>query len=262
MNIAVIIPAAGRGTRFGPTDKLAQDLGGRPLLMRTVEAFGKRDEIQSIIVAGPPDEFDQFRERFGPTLGFHGATLVPGGKSERWETVKRALEHLPDQCTHVAVHDAARPAVTGELIARIIDAAAIHPAIVPGLPLTDTIKRVSDDVHTASPDEDDPADAILGDVGRPTVSTRAVIETVDRANLVAIQTPQLFDVDLLRRAYQQDDLSGATDDASLVERLGESVHVVEGDIRNFKVTTPCDLTLVRAIMGVKPPAARPAHKQF
>jgi 2-C-methyl-D-erythritol 4-phosphate cytidylyltransferase len=88
------------------------------------------------------------------------------------------------------------------------------------------------------------------------------METIDRKHLVEIQTPQVFRADLLRRAYAADDLSGATDDASLVERLGEPVHAVDGDVRNFKVTTPADLKLMRAVMGVKPPAERPVHKRF
>jgi 2-C-methyl-D-erythritol 4-phosphate cytidylyltransferase len=89
-----------------------------------------------------------------------------------------------------------------------------------------------------------------------------VTETVPRDGLMEIQTPQVFEADLLRRAYAQPDLRGATDDASLVERLGETVHVVEGDACNIKVTTPGDLRLVRAILGVKAPEARPVHKQF
>lgn len=262
MKVTVIIPAAGRGTRFGTTDKLAQDLGGRPLLMRTVEAFGKREDVESIIVAGPPDAFEEFRERFGATLSFHGAVVVPGGRAERWETVKLALEHVSGDCTHIAVHDAARPAVSPELIGRVFEAAQLYPAVIPALSVTDTVKRVDSAVRTASAEEEDPADAILGDAGRPTVSTRDVQETVDRSNLVLVQTPQVFEQSLLRRAYAQDDLSGATDDASLVEKLGETVRVVEGEARNIKVTAPEDLKLVRAIMGVKPPAARPAHKQF
>ena len=87
-------------------------------------------------------------------------------------------------------------------------------------------------------------------------------ETLDREGLVEVQTPQVFEAGLLRRAYEQADLSGATDDASLVERLGEPVYVVEGDPCNVKVTRPADLKLMRAILGVKPPAERPAHKSY
>ena len=106
------------------------------------------------------------------------------------------------------------------------------------------------------------ADAVFGDVGKVHIEARRVVETVPRDGLVLVQTPQVFEADLLRRAYAQEDLRGVTDDASVVERLGEAVVVVDGDARNLKVTTPDDLALMRAVLGVKEPAKRPAHKQF
>lgn len=267
MRVSVIIPAAGRSRRFGAGDKLAQDLGGRALLIRTVELFAKRDEVFEIIVAGPPEpesDFNDFRDRYGPTIAFHGGRIVPGGKVERWETVQRALEHVADDATHVAIHDAARPATPGDVIGRVFEAGRSLNAVIPAVNISATVKRVSAEAtDAAARDEDDAlADLILGDAGRSEVAARTVLETIDRAGLVEVQTPQLFAVDLLRRAYAQDDLSGATDDAGLVERLGETVHVVEGDPRNIKVTGPADLHLARAILGVKPPAERPVHKRF
>lgn len=262
MNICVIIAAAGVSRRFGGQDKLAQDLGGRAMLLRTVEAFTKRNDISSIIVAGPPDDFDSFTDKYGPTLAFHGAKLVPGGKVDRWETIQNALQHVPDDTTHIAVHDAARPGVSSQLLDRIFAAARSLPAVIPAIDIAGTVKRVSNEVTEISEDEDALADAILGESSRPTIPARTVQTTIDRANLVEVQTPQIFQADLLRRAYAQPDLSGATDDASLVERLGEPVHVVQGDPTNIKVTRAADLTLMRAILGVKPPAERPAHKRF
>ncbi len=261
MNIAVIITAAGRSERFGGRDKLSEDLGGRALLMRTVELFNKRPEVGCVIVAGPPDHLDDFRFRFGDQLGFHGAKIVPGGRVERWETVKNALTEVPDQCTHVAVHDAARPGTPVEVIDRVFEAAKMFKAVIPAVHVTATIKRVSKEAKQAA--EADPiAAAILGDAARPKNTARRVEETIDRQRLVEVQTPQIFERGLLLRAYAQKDLSGATDDASLVERLGEEVYVVNGDPRNLKVTTPADLHLMRAVLGVRPPAERPTHKQF
>lgn len=263
MNICVIIPAAGRSSRYGSGDKLSQDLGGRPLLLRTVEAFTKRQEVTSIIVAGPPDGFDAFREKFGATLGFHGARLVRGGTAERWETVRNALAEASDDCTHIAVHDAARPGVSSALLDRIFQAVQSLPAVIPAIELTGTVKRVGDQPAEVGGDEDDViADSILGEETRVVIPARPVLETIDRTGLVEVQTPQVFEADLLRRAYAQDDLSGATDDAMLVERLGETVYVVAGERTNVKVTTPGDLALMRAILGVKPPAERPVHKRF
>jgi 2-C-methyl-D-erythritol 4-phosphate cytidylyltransferase len=265
MKVCVIIPAAGRSSRFGSSDKLAQDLGGRALLIRTVEVFTKREEVSSIIVAGPPDGFEDFRNRYGATLGFHGAKVVEGGRIDRWETVQKALEHVPEDATHVAVHDAARPGPDGKMLNRLFEAAAKLPAVIPALPIGSTIKRVSDEITEIGPDENDAvADLILGDVGKVRIEARPVIETVDRRGLMEVQTPQIFEIGLLRKAYAQEDLhnAGATDDASLVERLGETVCVVAGDPNNLKVTTPEDLRLMRAILGVKPPAERPVHKRF
>ncbi|MSR28849.1 MAG: 2-C-methyl-D-erythritol 4-phosphate cytidylyltransferase [Phycisphaerales bacterium] len=260
LKIAVIIPAAGHSTRFGG-DKLAQDLGGRPLLLRTVEAFTKREEVFRIIVAAPPDSFDEFRTRYGAQLGFHGAVIVEGGRQERWESVKNALAAVPPDATHIAVHDAARPGISDALLTRLFDAARVADAVIPGEPIHATIKRVSEETFTAAPD-DAVADAILGDSGREGASARRVEETVPRARLVAAQTPQVFRAELLRRAYEGSALSGATDDSMLVERLGETVLVIDGEARNLKVTSVEDLALVRAILGFRAPEERPVHKRF
>jgi 2-C-methyl-D-erythritol 4-phosphate cytidylyltransferase len=247
MRIGVIIAAAGKSSRFGAGDKLSQDLGGRPVLLRTVEAFTRRDEVVAIVVAGPPDDMDGFRARFGPALGFNGAKIVEGGRTERWESIARAIQALPDDITHIAVHDGARPCVGNDLLGRIFAAAEVAPAVVPGVSVRDTLKRVGDATVSAAAD-DAIADFILGDVGKASTSGRPVVETVSREGLVAVQTPQVFDAALLRRAYAGVDLAGTTDDASVVERLGETVLVVEGDPRNLKITTEEDLVLARAIM--------------
>ena len=263
MNVGVIIAAAGRGERFGPTSKLDQDVGGRALLMRTVELFTKRDEVRTVVVAAPPDTFEEFKAKYGPTLGFHGATVVPGGRKGRWENVRLALDAIPAECTHVAVHYAARPAGGAELLNRLFEAARTLPAVVPAIPITATVKRIGESSLDVAANPDDAlAESILGEAGRPSIEARPVLETVDREGLAEIQTPQIFEADLLRRAYAQEDLTGATDDATLVERLGETVHAVEGDVTNIKVTTSGDIRLVRAILGVKPPSERAAHKRY
>ena len=267
MRISVIIPAAGKSSRFGNSDKLSQDLGGRSLLLRAIEPFTKMDQVASIIVAGPPDDLEVFREHYGPKLGFLGATIIEGGRVERWESVRNALAVVPEDTTHVAIHDAARPVVDAALVERVFDAAATSSAVVPGVPITDTLKRVHAEV-IESAERDTTIDSILGigeeggdDLGHA-IPAQKVEETISRERLVSIQTPQIFDIDVLRRAYAQDDLTGATDDASLVERLGEDVLVVEGDPRNIKVTAPADLDLARTLLGVRGPDSRPTHKRF
>lgn len=269
MKCCVIIPAAGKSTRFGGNgnsqDKLAQDLGGRPLLIRTVELFTQRPEVSAIVVAGPPDRMDEFKLRYGDKLAFYGARLVPGGAKARWETVQNALAAVPVDCTHIAVHDAARPAAGEELLNRLFEAAARFDAVVPTIPIASTVKRLSERTEAAA-DVDPLAVRILGDAVGPTAQARTVVETVDRRGLYESQTPEIFRAGLLRQAYEQcnTDTSGddVTDDAILVERMGKEVHAVDGDVTNVKVTTSGDLRLVRAILGVKPPQGRPVHKRF
>ncbi len=265
MKIGVIIPAAGAASRYrqglgGHRNKLDEDLGGRPLLQRTVELFNKHEQVGSIVVAGPHDEeaWSEFRLRYADKLALLGASLCRGGVRHRWETVQAALAEIPEDCTHIAVHDAARPCASPELIDRLFDAAARHPAVVPCVEVSDTLKRLS--APTEAPQEADPLAAILGAPEKARM-VQHVEATVDRQRLAYAQTPQVFEAGLLRRAYAQKDLS-STDDAGLVERLGEQVLVVEGDVRNIKVTFPADLTLARAILGLRPPAEREAHKRF
>ena len=270
MKIAVIIPAAGASRRYGEAavaaggaarSKLDEDLGGRPVLQRTVELFTQINEVSVMIVAGPHDAeaFAEFKQKYVDKLGLLGVRLCPGGAVHRYETVAAALKLVPEDCTHVAVHDAARPCASAELIARVFDAATKFPAVVPGIDVPDTLKRVGSE--NVAPAEVDPLAAILGTDATPKAGARAVEATVDRSRMVAVQTPQVFEKGLLQRAYAQKDLA-STDDAQLVERLGERVVVVEGDARNIKVTRPMDLVLARAILGVRPPAERASHMKF
>jgi len=271
MNVAVIIPAAGSSDRFkqaaraeghdAPRSKLDEDLAGRPVLQRTVELFTKRPEVTAIIVAGPHDDdaMSDFRLRHADKLAVFGVTLVPGGKAHRWETVQAALAHVPDPCTHVAIHDAARPGTPPELLDRLFDAAERHPAVIPALPIADTVKRTIDAPELAA--DADPLAAIFADDSAPKPAPKRVAETLDRAALVTVQTPQVFEKSLIVRAYADPDPS-ATDDAALVERLAEPVLVVEGDVRNMKITTPADVRALRAMLGLKGPAQRATHKRF
>ncbi|RMH29497.1 MAG: 2-C-methyl-D-erythritol 4-phosphate cytidylyltransferase [Planctomycetota bacterium] len=261
MNLAVIIPAAGASSRFGDRDKLTEDLGGRPLLHRTVELFVNHDRVSCIVVAGPHDNarFNEFKLRHGDRLALLGVSLCRGGPEHRWQTVRAALGHVPDDCTHIAVHDAARPCASPRLLDRLFDAAAVHDAVIPAVDVADTLKRLGDEPVESG--ADDPLDALLGEPGSRASDARAVVETVPRAGLAAAQTPQVFRASLLRRAYAQDDLS-STDDAGLVERLGEPVVALPGEVTNIKITRPEDLRLAMAILGLKPSRERPTHKKF
>ena len=282
MRVAVIIPAAGVGHRFGAGDKLAADFGGRPVLLRSIEPFTKRDEVDAILVGGPPDDLEAFRDRYAAPLGFLGARVIEGGRRERWETVLRALEAVPEGCTHVAIHDGARPLVDDDLVGRVFEAGRANPAVIPGIPVRDTLKRCGDEKFEAA-ERDASVEAILGledpegadilgepsgessaepGVPGPRIGGRRVESTVERQGLWRVQTPQLFEIELLRRAYAAGDLDGATDDAMLVERIGGTVTMVEGSERNMKITTQDDLEIGRAIAGVRGDSDRPSHKRF
>jgi 2-C-methyl-D-erythritol 4-phosphate cytidylyltransferase len=265
MRTAVILPAAGQSTRFqnptigGFVSKLDADLGGKPVLQRTVELFHTRDEVHAIIVAGPadPDAFREFKLRHADRLSLFGATLCQGGEHHRSETVRAALIHVPMDCTHIAVHDAARPCTPIDLIDRVFDAARKHPAVVPAIPVDDTVKRVGEPIEDDT--EIDPIAAILGEGAKPP-ALRPIRETLDRTGLMLIQTPQVFDADLFRRAYATDAIG--TDDASIIEALGETVLVIDGDRRNIKITRPDDVSVVCAFLGLNGSGARPTHKRF
>jgi 2-C-methyl-D-erythritol 4-phosphate cytidylyltransferase len=265
MRIAVILPAAGASSRYiatgGLRSKLDEDLAGKPVLQRTVELFTKHDDVGEIVVAGPAHEaaFAEFKDRHADRLGLLGARICKGGVTHRWETVKAALEHVGPDCTHVAVHDAARPCVSMELLDRVFRAARKHGAAIPSVEVSDTVKRVIDTGELLGGDDD--VAAILGETADSQKPLRVVGETVDRRGLMLVQTPQVFEIALLRKAYAQPDLT-STDDAGLVEKLGIRVVVVEGEARNIKITHPGDLALARAILGLKESEGRAAHKRF
>jgi 2-C-methyl-D-erythritol 4-phosphate cytidylyltransferase len=260
MKIAVIIPAAGRSKRYGSKDKLAEDLGGRPLLLRTVEFFTKREEVAEIIVAGPPEHFEDFKERFGPALSFHGVVIAKGGAT-RTETVSNALKKIINPVDRVAIHDAARPALSNDLFDKLILASENYHAVAAGLQIKGTVKRVEKGCSSVN-DEDAIADLILGSETQMTVDAYRVTQTVDRNSLWEIQTPQIYEFELLKRGYQDPDILDCTDDAQVIEKLGESVYLIEGDSRNIKVTTKTDYYLVKSILGIRGERERPAHKRF
>jgi 2-C-methyl-D-erythritol 4-phosphate cytidylyltransferase len=264
MKIAVILPAAGLGKRFAVVDSLASgllaeanptqgtkieaDLDGRPVFMRSIELFIGRPEVGQILLAVNPDRVEDFKLRFGDKLAFQGVTIVPGGKKERWETVANALRCVDSTCTHVAIHDAARPMTSEALIRRVLAVALTHDAVIPGLAVSSTLKHTVIDEAPA-----DQADNILDDAGKTVDSLRRVTRTVDRNHLVEVQTPQVFALELIQRAYAAlakgvIPHEAITDDAGLVEAIGQRVYVVEGESTNLKITRPEDLKLALAIL--------------
>lgn len=238
---AAVIPAAGRGVRLGPgAPKALRALNGTPMLIHAVRAMAASRAVSLVIVVAPPDEAAKVKTLLdahalpgGTPSGSWGGTdflVVPGGET-RQESVKHGLDALPPGYDIVLVHDAARPLVPVDTVDSVIEAVRDGaPAVVPALPLADTVKEV----------EPTGADA----PGAP----EPVVATPDRARLRAVQTPQGFDRKTLIRAHET--VTGAvTDDAGLVERLGLKVVVVPGHEEAFKVTRPLDLVLAEAVLA-------------
>ncbi len=215
---AVILPAAGRSSRFGDPKqkKIFAELDGRAVWLRAIEPFVNRDDVGQMIVAISPEDRELFARRYEASVAFLNITVIDGG-AERSDSVARALEVVDPSCEFVAVHDAARPCLTAELVDAVFDAARRHGAALPAVPVADTIKRVGADGMTTG--------------------------TIPRDGLFLAQTPQAFRRDALERALAVRDevLEQATDDAWLVERAGGRVHVVPGAEDNLKITTPADL---------------------
>jgi 2-C-methyl-D-erythritol 4-phosphate cytidylyltransferase len=239
MKTAAIVPAAGRGERLGPgVPKALRVLGGAPLLVHAVRALARSRHVALVVVAAPPDGVEDVRALLSEHHGGAELMVVAGGSS-RQESVRLALGVLPADVEAVLVHDAARPLTPVELIDAV--AAVVHggaDAVVPGLPITDTVKRVSAGV--------DPADR----------AGERVETTLDRTPLRAVQTPQGFRRSALTAAHRaavemaaNGDHTQSTDDAGLIERIGGVVLLIPGHQDAFKVTRPLDLILAEAVLA-------------
>jgi 2-C-methyl-D-erythritol 4-phosphate cytidylyltransferase len=219
-SVAAVLLAAGSSQRMAGTDKLWSEVAGQPLVAYSLRTLASLDAVGLLVVVAPAARHQALRD------------LVPGGVrvevrcveggARRQDSVAAGIAAVPDADWYL-VHDAARPLVTSELCERVLAAARLHRAATAGVPITDTVKRVDE-------------------VGR-------VRETLDRGPLRASQTPQAFAGALLRRAHVEV-ASEVTDDAAMIEALGEPVFLVPGLARNFKVTTQADLDLVRALVGL------------
>jgi 2-C-methyl-D-erythritol 4-phosphate cytidylyltransferase len=231
---AAIIPAAGRGSRTGlKTPKTFIDLGGRPLLARTIAVFAASRRICLIQPVLPRTHLDRFDA--GILARFAWSTCRPAvaGGRERQDSVAAGLRALPADIDFVVIHDGARPFATTALVERVLAAARRHGAALAAVPVSDTLKRVTPDLFLDG--------------------------TVDRRALWLAQTPQAFSVGLLREAHAHAQASGfeATDDAALVEALGHPVRVVTGSTLNFKITTREDLAVARLVLGRIEPRSQP-----
>lgn len=215
-----VIVAAGSASRMGGIDKVMAALGGEPMIARTVRAFQQCGAISDIVIVTRPD---LIRPISALCARMDKVRMVVVGGQSRQESVALGLNALPKGVELAAVHDGARPLITDAVIDRTVRAANSYGAAAPAVPVKDTIKVVRGGLVTDTP---------------------------DRASLQAVQTPQVFDFDLLRGALKKaaEDAAAVTDDCSAVERLGMAVKIVEGDERNLKVTTPMDLKIAEMLL--------------
>ena len=215
-----VIVAAGSASRMGGIDKVMAPMGGTPMVARTAAAFQNCDAIAEIVIVTRPD---LIRPISALCAGMDKVRAVVAGGSSRQESVWLGLNALSEGIQLAAIHDGARPLISNLVIDRTVRAANSYGAAAPAVPVKDTIKVVKGGL---------------------------VENTPERATLQAVQTPQVFDFDLLRGALKQaeEEKAAVTDDCSAVERLGMKVKIVEGDERNLKVTTPMDLKIAEMLL--------------
>ena len=218
-----VIVAAGSASRMGGIDKVMAPLGGEPMILRTVRAFEDCEAVKEIVIVTRKDLIGPIAELCS---GFTKIRSVVQGGSSRQESVKLGLLAFSKEVRLAAVHDGARPLVSGELIDKVIRAAHSYGAAAPAIPVKDTIKVFEGGFIAATP---------------------------DRSTLRAVQTPQVMDRDLLLGALEKAEQEGIalTDDCSAVEHIGMRVRLVEGEERNLKVTTPLDLKIAELLLEEK-----------
>jgi 2-C-methyl-D-erythritol 4-phosphate cytidylyltransferase len=235
--VAVILPAAGRSSRFRDKEKKPfATLDGRAVWLRSAELFVTRSDVVQCLIVVAKDDQEVFKRRYGANLAFMNVQIVDGG-AERFDSVANALAQVKPEADFVAIHDAVRPCVTDTQIDAVFTEAVKTGAALLAVPVADTIKQV--DVQ------------------------HQVKATVARTGLWLAQTPQVFRRDWLVGAYASRGKLGKdiTDDAQLIEAAGHPVHVVEGSTSNLKITTKNDLSLAEAILKSrpKPKASGPIH---
>jgi 2-C-methyl-D-erythritol 4-phosphate cytidylyltransferase len=221
--LSAIIVAAGGSRRMG-FDKLFAPIAGKSVLAHSINAFERADSVTEIIVVARPDRHDEVKEILGRE-NFNKVRSIVAGGEHRQDSVGAGLEGLHESARYVAVHDAARPLITPQQIERVYDVSRTHGAAASAEPVTDTLKR---------------ADVDLGVTG-----------SVDRHQLFAMQTPQIFETKLLRDAYRTvfDQHIVVTDEVSAVEWLGRKIFLVPNEDLNFKITYPQDLPLAEFVLN-------------
>jgi 2-C-methyl-D-erythritol 4-phosphate cytidylyltransferase len=218
LDYSVIITAGGIGKRMGGSiPKQFIEVAGKPLLFHTISLFFKHNPNAQILITLPDSWMDHWNELID-SYQFEIPHQIVAGGDERFHSIKNALQHCDEQI--VLVHDGVRPLVSSETLTRCIKGLEDHNAVIPVTPVKESLRRMS---------------------GKQS-------EALIRSEFRNVQTPQCFKKSILDRAYEQAYHEGITDDASLVEQLGEHIHCVEGNDENIKITTPMDLILAETLL--------------
>ncbi len=223
VKFSVILPAAGRSTRFGGGElkKVYVSLLGQPVWLHSAKRFAARHDVSEVVIVISADDESYFQENFTADCQKYGIRFVLGGET-RTDSIANGIDALSGDSQFIAIHDAARPGIDDAMIDDVFNAAASHGAAILALPVPGTLKRVS----------------IEGTIS----------ETVPREGVWEAQTPQVFRRQVILEAYEKFRDEPATDDASLVERLGHPVHVVKGGLQNLKITTKDDLVVAERLL--------------
>jgi len=232
----VILAAAGQSSRFQDTNykKPFAPLAGRAVWLHSAEKFLERSDVKQVVIVVAPEDREAFVEKFGANLAFMGVTLAEGG-AERADSVRNGLAKLSPDIDMVAIHDAARPCIASAWIDRVFETGARTGAAILATPVVGTLKRVGPD--------------------------SLITETVDRTGLWEAQTPQVFSRDILTKAFATRTTGQPTDEAQLVESIGQKVTVVPGSPINLKITSREDLRLAEQALKAlpKPKLSGPSH---
>jgi len=227
--LTAILVAAGDSRRMG-FDKLFATIAGRPVIAHTMRAFESAGSVSEIIIVAREDRRDEIKRIVQDENFKKIQSIIPGGK-HRQDSVRAGLDHLEATARYVAIHDAARPLITAEQIERVFEQSRIHAAASLAEPISDTLKYANSEFFVTSP--------------------------VDRHQLYAMQTPQIFERRLIEDAYRAvyAENASVTDEVSAVERLGRKVILVPNKDLNFKITYPRDLALAEFVLTQRIQAA-------
>ncbi len=230
-NVAVIVCAAGAGTRFGGREKKPfVEVAGKRVFLRSIDFFARREDVKQIILAISPEDDEMVQFKWEHNLSFDGVKICHGG-AERHDTLANALELIGDDIDLIAVHDSVRCCLQDKWLDEVFEKAAETGAAILACPVVATLKKADGDVITS---------------------------TVDRTDLYEAQTPQVFKTDLLKKAYQSlkdmtpEKRASISDDSMLVEALGQKVSIVKTDHSNIKITRKNDVAIAEAVLRSRP----------